>query len=119
MRSAGAATAAGLRPLRRLDHSTPQPAATVLAPRPERQHLHGRLSARCTCVQGIVRFALVQVSAGRAAAWGGTERWLSLEEFSNQLHRPPFHVLLGCDSWQVRSSASAPPGALQPLRVSP
>jgi hypothetical protein len=44
----------------------------------------------------------MQVSAGRAAAWGGTERWLSLEEFSNQLHRPPFHVLLGCESWQVR-----------------
>lgn len=58
----------------------------------------------------------MQVSAGRAAAWGGTERWLSLEEFSNQLHRPPFHVLLGCDSWQVWR-VLATPGLLRPCRT--
>ena len=56
----------------------------------------------------------VQVTAGRAAAWGGTERWLSLEEFSNQLHRPPFHVLLGCESWQVLSVLSTPWSAADP-----
>lgn len=43
----------------------------------------------------------VQVSNGAAAAWGGAERWLRLPDFSNQLHSPPYAVLLDCDSWQA------------------
>lgn len=45
---------------------------------------------------------------GRAAAWAGAERWLPFEDFSNQLHSPPFSVLLDCDSWQVQRPASGP-----------
>lgn len=49
-----------------------------------------------------------EVSNGAAAAWGGADPWLRFPEFSNQLHSPPFAVLLGFDSWQAISPMTFP-----------
>jgi len=49
-----------------------------------------------------------EISSGAAAAWGGSERWLREPAFKDQLHSPPFDVLLGCDSWQLTSPMSFP-----------
>ena len=40
-------------------------------------------------------------SRQRVRSWAAREEWLAFADFSNQLHSPPFGVLLHCDAWQV------------------
>lgn len=49
-----------------------------------------------------------QAPPQRVRSWGGREEWLPLPDFSNQLHSPPYSLLLNCDSWQPASQLVFP-----------
>eukprot|EP00878_Enallax_costatus_P047507 GHUV01058300.1.p2 GENE.GHUV01058300.1~~GHUV01058300.1.p2 ORF type:complete len:151 (-),score=44.79 GHUV01058300.1:22-411(-) len=40
----------------------------------------------------------------RVRSWSAREQWLTPQEFAEQVHSPPYDVLLGCDSWRACSS---------------
>ncbi|EFN52903.1 hypothetical protein CHLNCDRAFT_138459 [Chlorella variabilis] len=44
----------------------------------------------------------------RVRSWAAREEWLAFADFSNQLHSPPFGVLLHCDAWQPISQLVFP-----------
>lgn len=58
-------------------------------------HLPGRRHSAphgCRALQAVPQ---------RVRSWAAREEWLAFADFSNQLHSPPFGVLLHCDAWQV------------------
>lgn len=40
----------------------------------------------------------------RVRSWSASEQWLTPQQFIQQLHSPPYNVLLGCDSWRACSN---------------
>ena len=44
---------------------------------------------------------LDEIGAKRCRTWFAEERWITLEEFSEMLHRHPYAALIDCDAWQV------------------
>lgn len=40
----------------------------------------------------------------RVRSWTAQEQWLTPQQFVQQVHSPPYDVLLGCDSWRACSN---------------